>query len=88
MFIGATTLLTACHTEAEKAKVQGLNDFLVFTTVAISASAAGALHHLLGWQAMNLLVLPGLLLVAALVAVRAGLVSRPPGRRSAAGPAA
>jgi MFS family permease len=74
MFIGATALLTSCHTEAEKAKVQGLNDFLVFTAVALSASSAGALHHLLGWQALNLLVIPGLLLVAALLAARAGLV--------------
>ena len=65
MFIGATALLTSCYTEAEKTKVQGLNDFLIFTTVAVSASSAGALHHLLGWQAMNLLAVPGLLLVAA-----------------------
>jgi MFS family permease len=72
MFIGATTLLTGCHAEAEKAKVQGLNDFLVFTTVAVSASSAGALHHLIGWQAMNLLTVPGLLLVAAVILFRAG----------------
>lgn len=78
MFIGATTLLTCCHTEAEKAKVQGLNDFLVFTAVGLSASAAGALHYLLGWQALNLLVIPGLLLVAALLLARAGLA--PAGR--------
>lgn len=70
MFIGATTLLTSCHSEAEKAKVQGLNDFLVFTTVGISASASGALHHLIGWQALNLLVVPGLLIVGALVLFR------------------
>ncbi|HEX6013094.1 MAG TPA: MFS transporter [Geminicoccaceae bacterium] len=73
MFIGATALLTSCYTEAEKAKVQGLNDFLIFTTVAVSASSAGALHHLLGWQAMNLLAVPGLLLVAAAILFRAGL---------------
>jgi MFS family permease len=73
MFIGATALLTSCYTEAEKAKVQGLNDFLIFTTVAVSASSAGALHHLLGWQAMNLLAVPGLLLVAAVILFRAGL---------------
>ena len=71
-FIGATTLLTSCHTEAEKAKVQGLNDFLVVGTVAVSASSAGALHHLIGWQAMNLLAIPGLVLVAAILLFRAG----------------
>jgi MFS family permease len=72
MFVGATTLLTGCHTEAEKAKVQGLNDFLVVGTVAVSASSAGALHHLVGWQAMNLLTVPGLALVAAILLFRVG----------------
>jgi MFS family permease len=72
MFIGATTLLTGSHTEAEKAKVQGCHDFLVFTTVGLSASASGALHYLLGWQALNLLVLPGLLAVAALLLAAVG----------------
>lgn len=79
MFIGATTLLTACHTEVEKAKVQGFNDFLVFTTVGISASAAGALHHLLGWQTLNLLAIPGLALVAAIVLFRVGVRPAPTG---------
>jgi MFS family permease len=83
MFIGATTLLTSCHTEAEKAKVQGLNDSLVVGTVAVSASSAGALHHLIGWQAMNLLAIPGLALVAAILLFRAG--PRALARREAAG---
>jgi MFS family permease len=80
MFIGATTLLTSCHAEAEKAKVQGFNDFLVFTTVAVSASSAGALHHLIGWQAMNLLAVPGLVLVAALVLFGSGARPLPRGQ--------
>lgn len=68
MFIGATALLTGCHDEAEKAKVQGLNDFLIFTMVGLSASLSGALHHLIGWTAMNLLVVPGLILAASMLA--------------------
>ncbi len=66
MFIGGTTLLTACHGPEEKAKVQGLNDLLLFTGVTLSATTSGMLHEALGWQAMNLLALPGLLLVAVL----------------------
>ncbi|GBD41152.1 Riboflavin transporter RfnT [bacterium HR39] len=66
MFIGGTTLLTQCHTPEEKAKVQGFNDFLLFSAVTLSATTSGMLHDLLGWQAMNLLTLPGLLLVGAL----------------------
>lgn len=64
MFIGATALLAGSHTEAEKAKVQGLNDFLVFLSVGISASSAGALHHYVGWQIMNIMVIPGLVVAA------------------------
>ena len=64
--IGGTTLLTACHAPEEKAKVQGLNDLLLFTGVTLSATTSGMLHQLLCWQLMNLLALPGLLLVAVL----------------------
>jgi MFS family permease len=67
LFVGATTLLTTCHTQAEKAKVQGLNDFLIFTTVGVSATLSGVLHELVGWQAMNLMALPALALVALLL---------------------
>lgn len=49
MFIGATTLLTEFTTPEEKAKVQGLNDFLVFGSVAVASLMAGALQHFFGW---------------------------------------
>jgi len=67
LFIGATTLLTRTHTEAEKAKTQALNDFLIFTTVAIASLSAGALQDALGWSAVNLGVLP--MVVVILVAL-------------------
>lgn len=67
MFIGATALLTACHRPEEKAKVQGFNDFLLFTSVGLSATAAGLLHDIVGWQTLNLLLLPVPALVMLLV---------------------
>jgi MFS family permease len=67
MFVAGTTMLTACHTAAEKAKVQGANDFLLFTCVGVSASLAGLLHHAVGWAAMNLLTVPALLAVGAML---------------------
>ena len=57
MFIGGTTLLTRTYRPAEKAKVQALNEFLVFGTVASTALGSGALFHALGWGAVNLAVL-------------------------------
>ena len=41
LFIGATTLLTRSYSVEEKAKVQALNDFLVFGTVAMSGLCLG-----------------------------------------------
>jgi MFS family permease len=67
MFIGGTTLLTEGYRPAEKAKVQGLNDLVMFTTVAASALTAGALHELVGWHAMNLAAIPGVLFVLAML---------------------
>jgi MFS family permease len=70
MFIGGTTLLTASYRPSEKARVQGLNDLLLFSSVALSATAAGALHEALGWRAMNLAALPAVLLVLLLLLTR------------------
>lgn len=62
MFVGATTLLTESHTPAERAKVQGVNDAAIFVTMAASSLSAGALFTLQGWQTMNVLAVPFLLL--------------------------
>jgi MFS family permease len=62
LFVGGTTLLTETYTPAEKAKAQGLNDLLVFGTVAMSALASGFLHQLVGWTALNYSVLPAIAL--------------------------
>ncbi len=63
MFVGATTLLTETYTQEEKTKAQALNDFSVFTTVAIASLSAGSLQHHYGWQTVNLGVLPLLLII-------------------------
>ncbi len=63
LFIGATTLLTETYQPSERTKTQAFNDFCVFTTVALSSLSAGALQHKFGWQAVNLGVVPMLLLI-------------------------
>ncbi|GLR62590.1 MFS transporter [Marinospirillum insulare] len=57
-FIGATSLLTLTYLPNEKAKVQGMNDFLVFGFSAAGALLAGHLQHWLGWEMLNLVMLP------------------------------
>lgn len=70
MFIGGTSLLTACHRPEEKARVQGLNDLLMFTTVGGSATLAGLLHEAWGWAWMNVAAIPAVLVVLTLILLR------------------
>ena len=68
MFIGATTLLTTTYEPAEKAKVQAINDLITFGTAALGSLSSGVLHHLIGWQAVNLsMVLPVLVMILAFI---------------------
>ncbi|MFS8110808.1 MFS transporter [Rhizobium jaguaris] len=62
-FIGATSMVADCHTPAERSKVQGANDFLVFGTVACASFSAGSLLHSSGWETINWIVLPAVALV-------------------------
>ncbi len=68
MYTGGTTLLTDAYAPQEKAKVQGINDFTIFATMAISSVSAGALVSSAGWERMNLWALPVLAIVVAAVA--------------------
>ncbi|HKJ15167.1 MAG: MFS transporter [Desulfobulbaceae bacterium] len=63
LFIGATTLLTETYRPEERAKAQALNDFAVFTTVALSSLSAGALQSRYGWQVVNVGLIPLLMLI-------------------------
>ena len=58
MYTGGTTLLTEVYTPAEKAKTQGLNDFIVFAVMGLSSFSAGALIDIAGWERMNAVALP------------------------------
>jgi len=70
LFIGATVLLTQSLEPSERFRGQGLNDFTVFSSQALASLAAGAVLHQFGWVAMNLAVVPVLLLVLVLIARR------------------
>ncbi len=65
MFVGATTLLTECHTPGERGKVQGVNDAAIFITMVVSSLSSGALFTLQGWEAMNAAAAPFLALAGA-----------------------
>ncbi len=58
MYIGGTSLLTETYRPAEAAKVQAINEFVVFSSAACASFAAGALLHWLGWLKVNYAVVP------------------------------
>ena len=63
LFIGATTLLTETYNDNEKFKTQALNDFFVFSVVATASLFAGILHQQLGWQFVNYIAIPALIVI-------------------------
>ena len=69
-FLPATGLLTEAYRPVEKARTQATNEFLVFSTVAITALLAGPLVNLLGWAPLNALLVPLALVPIALLTWR------------------
>ena len=67
LFVGATTLLTRTYAPEERAKVQALNDFMIFGTATFAAFSSGALLAGFGWTTVQLAVMPAVALVAAAI---------------------
>lgn len=64
LYIGGTTLLTATYTPAEKGRAQATNDMCIFMVGLVCSLSAGALLQILGWQNLNLLLLPWMVAAA------------------------
>ncbi len=58
LYIGGTTLLTESYRPSEKAKVQGINDMIIFVTMATTSFSSGLLLDRNGWDTINYLALP------------------------------
>ncbi|MTJ82480.1 MAG: MFS transporter [Telmatospirillum sp.] len=68
LYVGGTTLLAGAYRTEERAKMQGFNDFLVYSTTAMTSFASGAMTTALGWQEVNLLaILPVGLVLGAVI---------------------
>jgi predicted MFS family arabinose efflux permease len=72
MFIGGTTLLAQTYAPSERAKAQGMHDFLVFVGLTLASFGAGGLLDTSGWAAVNWVVVP--LVSLALLVACAGVV--------------
>jgi len=63
LFVGSTALLTKTYRPEEKNKSQGLNDALVFQSVAVFSFSAGLLHNAIGWESICVVLLPFIAIV-------------------------
>ncbi len=78
-FIGATAMVTQCHRPEERNKVQAVNDFLIFGSMAIGSFSSGQLLAKFGWPMVNEVVLAFVFAAALLSLLLAGA-----GRKQAA----
>ena len=67
LFTAGSTLITTTYGHAERFKAQGLNDLIVFGTMALLTLAAGVLLEWVGWRGLLLWTLPFLVAMLALL---------------------
>jgi predicted MFS family arabinose efflux permease len=75
LYIGGTNLLTTTYAAAEKGKAQATNDLTIFLVGLAASLSAGILQNSVGWQMLNLFLLPWVA-VAASAIVWLGLSTR------------
>lgn len=69
LFVGGTSLLPRGYNEAERFRVQGLNDVMVFGLQATAALSAGAVLSWVGWSGLVMVVVPLLILHGVLMVI-------------------
>ncbi|MGY3689196.1 MFS transporter [Vibrio coralliilyticus] len=69
MFIAATGLFSQSYAAQNKSKAQAFNEFCVFSCVTITALLSGWLEATVGWENLNIYVLPFVLAVIALFGI-------------------
>ncbi|HZS85475.1 MAG TPA: MFS transporter [Stellaceae bacterium] len=75
-FIGASALVLECHRPEERTRVQSLNDFIVFGTMALGSFSSGSLLTSYGWSTVLWVSLFPLMIAVAALAFAASSRSR------------
>jgi MFS family permease len=57
-FVGASSLIAEGQRPAERTKLQGFNDLIIFSTTALASLLAGKILAGFGWGALNLTLFP------------------------------
>jgi MFS family permease len=76
LFVSGTTLLTRCYRPEERFRAQGFNDFLTFGCQATVSLLAGVAVAGLGWAHLNLVAMPVLVLMLALLGANWRVLAR------------
>jgi MFS family permease len=69
-FITATAMLADLYRPEEAFKVQALNEFVLFGTVAVASFSSGGLLASAGWATINIIVLPIVAVCVLLIAAQ------------------
>jgi len=64
LYVGGTSLLVTRYRPSEKAGVQAFNDSFVYLFATVSTFGAGAWERGMGWEWLNLLSIPFLVIIA------------------------
>ena len=75
-FIASTAMLTVAYKPEEAARVQGLNEQVVFGVMAVASIASGVLLQIVGWQTINVIAI--VVATIAIVALAWGSLTQNP----------
>jgi MFS family permease len=75
-FVGASAMVLECHRPEEKARVQSLNDFIVFGTMAVGSFLSGGILTAYGWDTVLWVSLGPLVLAFAALVTRTSVLER------------
>lgn len=75
LFVGATTMLTSTYQPSERGRAQATNDMLILGIGLVASLGSGVLLQTVGWQTLNMLLLPWLA-AAALALIGLGIGNR------------
>ena len=67
LYVSGSTLIAHLAEPAERGRVQGIADLIIFAAVAFASLSAGALHSFIGWSGLVLLCLLPVVLIACVV---------------------
>jgi len=52
LYVGGSSLIASIASPAERGRVQGTSDLIIFSAVALASLSAGVLHSTVGWQGL------------------------------------